>query len=219
MAAIEVALSRSAAFVGTKHARFREFFPTPRKVKDQVCGSHLSFTAMPSFDFRRFGEAPEYGAPDDNIDYGLFDIGGVDIGPRSHPRGIPGRLRCEPTSPVGNTGQCDCCICCTMPATFHDRCGDQLPEAIGKKHGCGLIRFAQEHNKLLATEAATLSVVRMPALMICPIVLITSGDDAGGPATPVVSAENSSFDAKGVHHRQQVRAQGRLFTRTWRRRR
>ncbi|KKZ84216.1 hypothetical protein B5K05_24160 [Rhizobium phaseoli] len=42
---------------------------------------HLSFSGMPSFDFRRFGEAPEYGAPDDNIDYGLFDIGGVDVGP------------------------------------------------------------------------------------------------------------------------------------------
>lgn len=41
---------------------------------------HLSFSGMPSFDFRRFGEAPEYSAPDDNIDYGLFDIGGVEIG-------------------------------------------------------------------------------------------------------------------------------------------
>jgi len=42
---------------------------------------HLSFSGMPSFDFRRLGEAAEYGAPDDNIDYGLFDIGGVEIGP------------------------------------------------------------------------------------------------------------------------------------------
>jgi outer membrane scaffolding protein for murein synthesis (MipA/OmpV family) len=41
---------------------------------------HLSFSGMPSFDFRRFGEAPEYSAPDDNIDYGLFDIGGIEIG-------------------------------------------------------------------------------------------------------------------------------------------
>lgn len=42
---------------------------------------HLSFSGMPSFDFRRLGEAPEYSAPDDNIDYGLFDVGGVEIGP------------------------------------------------------------------------------------------------------------------------------------------
>ena len=42
---------------------------------------HLSFSGMPSFDFRRLGEAPEHSAPDDNIDYGLFDIGGVEIGP------------------------------------------------------------------------------------------------------------------------------------------
>ncbi|PDT01693.1 hypothetical protein CO666_23695 [Rhizobium chutanense] len=42
---------------------------------------HHSFSVMPSFDFRRLGEAPQYGAPDDNIDYGLFDIGGIEIGP------------------------------------------------------------------------------------------------------------------------------------------
>ncbi|MDQ0559224.1 outer membrane scaffolding protein for murein synthesis (MipA/OmpV family) [Rhizobium mesoamericanum] len=42
---------------------------------------HLSFSGMPSFDFRRLGEAPEYSAPDDNIDYALFDIGGIEIGP------------------------------------------------------------------------------------------------------------------------------------------
>ena len=42
---------------------------------------HLSLSGLPSFDFRRLGEAPEYSAPDDNIDYGLFDIGGVEIGP------------------------------------------------------------------------------------------------------------------------------------------
>lgn len=42
---------------------------------------HRSFSGLPSFDFRRLGEAPEYSAPDDNIDYGLFDIGGVGIGP------------------------------------------------------------------------------------------------------------------------------------------
>lgn len=48
---------------------------------------HLSFSGMPSFDFRRLGEAPEYSAPDDNIDYGLFDIGGVEIGPVVRLRG------------------------------------------------------------------------------------------------------------------------------------
>ena len=42
---------------------------------------HLSSSGMPSFDLRRLGEAPEYSAPDDNIDFGLFDIGGVEIGP------------------------------------------------------------------------------------------------------------------------------------------
>jgi len=42
---------------------------------------HLSVSGMPSFDVRRLGDAAEYSAPDDNIDYGLFDIGGVEIGP------------------------------------------------------------------------------------------------------------------------------------------
>ncbi len=39
------------------------------------------FSAMPSFDIRRFDEPDEKGAPDDNIDYGLFDLGEVEIGP------------------------------------------------------------------------------------------------------------------------------------------
>ncbi|MBB3456798.1 outer membrane scaffolding protein for murein synthesis (MipA/OmpV family) [Rhizobium sp. BK313] len=42
---------------------------------------HLSFSGMPSFDFHRLGETPEYSAPDDNIDYSLFDVGGIEAGP------------------------------------------------------------------------------------------------------------------------------------------
>ncbi|WP_271025421.1 MipA/OmpV family protein [Rhizobium sp. RCAM05973] len=42
---------------------------------------HHSFSALPSFDFHRLGEAPEYSAPDDNFDYTLFDLGGLEIGP------------------------------------------------------------------------------------------------------------------------------------------
>ncbi|CAN7458211.1 MipA/OmpV family protein [Rhizobium rhizogenes] len=42
---------------------------------------HYSFSAMPSFDFYRFGETPEYSAPDDNFDYTLFDLGNLEIGP------------------------------------------------------------------------------------------------------------------------------------------
>ncbi|MFK0332772.1 MipA/OmpV family protein [Rhizobium sp. NPDC090275] len=42
---------------------------------------HVGLSAMPSFDIRRFDEPDEKSAPDDNIDYGLFDLGGVEIGP------------------------------------------------------------------------------------------------------------------------------------------
>lgn len=42
---------------------------------------HYTFGALPSFDFYRLGEAPEYSAPDDNFDYTLLDLGGVEIGP------------------------------------------------------------------------------------------------------------------------------------------
>ncbi|TXI01528.1 MAG: MipA/OmpV family protein [Rhizobium sp.] len=42
---------------------------------------HYSFSALPSFDFHRLGEAQEYSAPDDNFDYQLLDLGGLEIGP------------------------------------------------------------------------------------------------------------------------------------------
>lgn len=42
---------------------------------------HSSVTVMPSFDIRRFGEAAENSAPDDNLDYTLFDSHGFQIGP------------------------------------------------------------------------------------------------------------------------------------------
>jgi outer membrane scaffolding protein for murein synthesis (MipA/OmpV family) len=42
---------------------------------------HSGFTAMPSFDFRRFDEPDEPSAPDDNIDYSLVDIGRFEAGP------------------------------------------------------------------------------------------------------------------------------------------
>ncbi|QND44547.1 MipA/OmpV family protein (plasmid) [Rhizobium lusitanum] len=40
-----------------------------------------TFGALPSFDFYRLGESPEYSAPDDNFDYTLFDLGSLEIGP------------------------------------------------------------------------------------------------------------------------------------------
>lgn len=42
---------------------------------------HYSFGALPSFDLHRLGDTPEYSAPDDNFDYGLFDFHGLEIGP------------------------------------------------------------------------------------------------------------------------------------------
>jgi outer membrane scaffolding protein for murein synthesis (MipA/OmpV family) len=42
---------------------------------------HYTFGALPSFDFHRLGEATEYSAPDDNFDYTLFDLHGLEIGP------------------------------------------------------------------------------------------------------------------------------------------
>jgi hypothetical protein len=36
---------------------------------------HSGFSGTPSFDFRRFNEPDEPGAPEDNIDYSLVDIG------------------------------------------------------------------------------------------------------------------------------------------------
>lgn len=42
---------------------------------------HSSVTVMPSFDIRRFGEAAENSAPDDSLDYTLFESQGFQIGP------------------------------------------------------------------------------------------------------------------------------------------
>jgi len=39
------------------------------------------FSALPSFDIRRFDEPDENSAPDDSISYGLVDLGGVEVGP------------------------------------------------------------------------------------------------------------------------------------------
>ncbi|MBA8840515.1 MipA/OmpV family protein [Ochrobactrum sp. RH2CCR150] len=51
-------------------------------------GAHdKSFSFVPSFDIRRFGEAADLSAPDDNIDYSLFELGGVEIGPVASIRG------------------------------------------------------------------------------------------------------------------------------------
>jgi outer membrane scaffolding protein for murein synthesis (MipA/OmpV family) len=43
--------------------------------------SRGSFNFVPSFDIRRLGEVADYSAPDDNIDFTLFDIAGVEFGP------------------------------------------------------------------------------------------------------------------------------------------
>jgi len=42
---------------------------------------HYTFGALPSFDIHRLGETPEYSAPDDNFNFQLFDLGGLEIGP------------------------------------------------------------------------------------------------------------------------------------------
>lgn len=42
---------------------------------------HSTVTVMPSFDIRRFGEAAENSAPDDNLDYALLDVQGFQAGP------------------------------------------------------------------------------------------------------------------------------------------
>ncbi len=43
--------------------------------------AHYGVSVMPFFDIRRFGEPAENSAADDNIDYGLFDVAGIEIGP------------------------------------------------------------------------------------------------------------------------------------------
>jgi len=43
--------------------------------------SRNSFGFVPSFDIRRMGETPDYSAPDDNIDFTLLEIAGVEFGP------------------------------------------------------------------------------------------------------------------------------------------
>lgn len=43
--------------------------------------SHNTFTFVPSFDLRRADEKADLSAPDDNIDYSLFTLGGIEFGP------------------------------------------------------------------------------------------------------------------------------------------
>jgi outer membrane scaffolding protein for murein synthesis (MipA/OmpV family) len=43
--------------------------------------SKSGFGGMPSFDIRRFGEPDENSAPDDNLDYGLINLGRFEAGP------------------------------------------------------------------------------------------------------------------------------------------
>lgn len=49
--------------------------------------SDNSFSFVPNFDVRRLGEAPELGAPDDNIDYSLIEWKGFELGPVASLRG------------------------------------------------------------------------------------------------------------------------------------
>lgn len=42
---------------------------------------HSSYSGMPSIDIRSADEPDEFSAPDDNIDYGLLEFNGVEIGP------------------------------------------------------------------------------------------------------------------------------------------
>lgn len=46
-----------------------------------VGANDKSFSFVPSFDIRRFGEEADLSAPDDNIDFTLFELGGIEIGP------------------------------------------------------------------------------------------------------------------------------------------
>ncbi|MBJ6134519.1 MipA/OmpV family protein [Ochrobactrum sp. Q0168] len=52
-----------------------------------VGANDKSFGFVPSFDIRRFGEEAALSAPDDNIDFTLFELGGVEIGPVASLRG------------------------------------------------------------------------------------------------------------------------------------
>lgn len=86
---------------------------------------HNAFSALPSFDIRRFDEPDENSAPDDSISYGLIDLGGIEIGPalgfrdgRSHVGAPLGRRRRRDTSadriraarhllrPIARAGSC-----------------------------------------------------------------------------------------------------------------
>ncbi|MEK1854177.1 MAG: MipA/OmpV family protein [Phyllobacterium sp.] len=48
---------------------------------------HGSFSFVPSFDIRRWGEPAGLSAPDDGFDYSLFELGGVELGPVANIRG------------------------------------------------------------------------------------------------------------------------------------
>jgi outer membrane scaffolding protein for murein synthesis (MipA/OmpV family) len=49
--------------------------------------SNLSFSFVPYFDIRRFGEPPDLSPPDDNIDYSLIKWGALELGPVAGYRG------------------------------------------------------------------------------------------------------------------------------------
>jgi outer membrane protein len=48
---------------------------------------HGSFSFVPSFDIRRWGEPAGLSAPDDGFDYSLLELGGVELGPVANIRG------------------------------------------------------------------------------------------------------------------------------------
>jgi outer membrane protein len=57
-----------------------------------------------SFDFRRLDEPDEFSAPDDNIDYTVFDLGGLEIGPVA---GIRGQRSAKDDSRLGGLHDID----------------------------------------------------------------------------------------------------------------
>lgn len=54
---------------------------------------HASFSFVPSFDIRRWGEPAGLSAPDDGFDYSLFELGGAELGPCGQHSRQPHKIR------------------------------------------------------------------------------------------------------------------------------
>lgn len=65
---------------------------------------HDDFTFIPSFDIRRVGEPAGLSAPDDNIDFSLVELGGIEMGPVA---GIRGRRSVSDDPGLAGTHEID----------------------------------------------------------------------------------------------------------------